>query len=470
MNDILLINTEEKGYEERLLPLELISIAGFLEKHEITVKIIDFNIEKKSLEHWLSLYSPKILGIWGTTINRFESFNLARTAKLFSKEIITIYLGPNATFTANQVLKDIKEIDFVIRGEGEDVLYDLLKTYSTDQNFEKIRGLSFRLDDNPVDNPPASRLHLDSLPEPAYHLLDIKKYKIMLDFIKKKGIAVSSSRGCLHHCNFCIASRMYNNLLTVRSAKNVVDEIENLLKTYHLQGVRFLDTVLTLDREHVENLCDEFINRNLNIPWECEIRPGTVDESLIEKMKKAGCYLIGVGIESGSQKVLDLMRRGTNVEQAQRLLQLCNKAGLKIKAFFSFGHISETMTDVEKTFEFIEQNRSLMSKIEYSIGIKIFPGTYLETYARKNNLMPSDFTWTKPYDEPRNETIMQPRNIPILIQPQLGYEELETIALRIYSQKISGWEGIKSGITKITKPEKFKKFQQFLKLKFKQFK
>ncbi len=470
MSGILLINTEEKGYEEKLLPLELISIAGYLEKHEIPVKIIDLNFEKKPLEHWLHLCQPKFLGIWGTTVNRFESFNIARKTKLFNKDIVTIYLGPNATFTATQVLKDIKDIDFVIRGEGEEVLYNLLKTYSTDQNFKKIRGLSFRLDDNPVDNPPATRLHLDSLPEPAYHLLDLKKYEIKLDFIKQKGISISSSRGCLYHCNYCVASRMYNNLLTVRSPKNVVDEIENLLKKYHLQGIRFVDTVLTLDREHIENLCEEIIQRNLNLPWECEIRPGTVDESLIKKMKNAGCYLIGVGIESGSQKVLDLMRRGTTVEQVQNLLQLCNQFGLKVKAFFSFGHISETMTDVEKTFEFIEQNRLLINKIEYSIGIRIYPGTYLETYARKNNLMPTDFSWTKPYDEPRNETIMQPRNIPILIQPQLGYEELETIALRIYSQKISGWEGIKSGIAKITNPEKLKKLQQFLKLKFKQFK
>lgn len=470
MISILLINTEEKGSSEKLLPLELASISGFLEAHEISVKIVDFNIERKSLEHWLSTYQPKFLGIWGTTINRFESFKIAHNAKSFNKEIITIYLGPNATFTANQVLRDIKDIDFVIRGEAEETIFNLLSAFSTDQNFDKIRGLSFRRDDNPIDNPPAPRLHLDSLPPPAYHLLDIKKYEIKMDFINKKGISVSSSRGCLHHCNFCIASRMYNNLLTVRSTKNVVDEIEELLKRYHFQGIRFSDLVLTLDREHIENLCDEIINRNLSFPWECKVHPGTVDEKLMEKMKKAGCYSISVGIESGSQKVLDLMRRGTSVEQTQNLLQLCNQAGIKVKAFFSFGHVSETITDIEKTFEFIEQNRQLMHKIEYSIGVRISPGTYLETYAKKNNLMPSDFEWTKPYDEPRNETIMQPRNIPILIQPQLGYDELESIALRIYSQKISGWDGIKSGITKITQPEKIKKLQQFLKLKFKQFK
>jgi len=464
---ILLINPADKGIPDKMPPLDLASIASFLEENGISVKIVDFNIEKKTLEHWLSFYQPKFLGISGTTHNRFESFRIANLAKTFNKEIITIYCGSHATFTANETLRNISEIDFVIRGEGEEIFLELLKTFSADQKFEKIRGLSFRMDDTVVDNPSAGRLHLDSLPQPAYHLLDMKKYEIKMEFIKKRGISVASSRGCLHHCNFCLASRMFNNLLTVRSAKNVVDEIEKLLKEYHFQAIKFVDCVLTLDREHIENLCDEAVNRNLQFPWEAEIRPGTVDEFLLEKMQKAGCYYVDIGIESASQKVLDLMRKGITIEQIQKSLEMCNQFGFKIKAFFSFGHISETMADVEKTFEFIVNNRPLITTAQNTVGVRIYPGTYLETYARKNNLLPGDFKWSKPYEELRNETIMQPKNIPILIQPQLGYDELESIALRIYSERISGWEGLKAGIIKLTKSEKLKKFQQFLRLKFK---
>ncbi|MCX7994375.1 MAG: B12-binding domain-containing radical SAM protein [candidate division WOR-3 bacterium] len=467
MNEVLLINPEEKEISEKLPPLEIASIAAFLEEKGISVKIVDFNVEKKGLEHWLSSYQPKFLGIWGTPLNRFESFRLARIAKSVNKDLIVVLLGPYATFTALQVLQDIPEIDFVIRGEGENVFYELIKAFGTDLDFEKIRGLSFRMDNNPVQNPPALRLHLDSLPPPSYHLLNMKRYEIKMDFIKKRGISISSSRGCLHRCNFCLTGKMYNNLLTVRSPRHVVDEVEKLLKIYHFEAIKFVDSVLSLDREHIENLCDEIINRNLKLPWECEVCPGTVDEQLLEKMKQAGCYLVNIGIESGSQKVLDLMRKGITVEQAEHLLQLCAESGIKVKAFFSFGHISETMADVEKTFEFIERNRDLMSRVEYTIGIRIYPGTYLEEYAIKNNLLPADFKWTEPYDEPRNETIMQPRSIPILIQPQLGYDELESIALRIYSEKISGWENLKSSITKLTQPDKLKKLQQFLRLKFK---
>ncbi|MEO0205966.1 MAG: radical SAM protein [candidate division WOR-3 bacterium] len=468
MIDILLVNPAEKGGSfEKMPPLGLASLASFLEENGISVKIVDLEVEKKPLEHWLSLYQPKFLGISGTTHTRFESFKLARQAKTFNKEIVTIYGGINATFTANETLRNIPEIDFVVRGEGEEILLELLKTFNSDQKFEKIRGLSFRMDDTIVDNPPGSRLHLDSLPPPAYHLLEMKKYEMKMEFVKKRGISALTSRGCLYRCSFCSASRMFNNLLTVRSARNVVDEIEKLLKQYHFQAVKFFDSALTLDRDHIETLCDEIIARNMDFPWECEVRVGTADETLLEKMRKAGCYYIDIGIESASQKVLDLMRKGITVEQVQKLLDMSHQLGFKIKAFFSFGHISETMADVEKTFEFIEKNREIITTVASGAGIRIYPGTYLENYARKNSLLPPDFQWSKPYEEPRNESIMQAKDIPILIQSELGYEELEAIALRIYSNRFGGWEGFKRGIAKITNPEKIKKLSQLLKLKIK---
>lgn len=468
MIDILLVNPGEKeGFFERVPPLGLASLAGFLEANDISVKIIDFEIERKPLEHWLSLYQPKFLGISGTTHTRFESFRLAHLAKIFNKEIITIYGGIHATFTAHKTLLNIPEIDFVVRGEGEDVLLELLKSFASDQRFDRIRGLSFRMDGQPVDNPPSNRLHLDSLPQPAYHLLNMKKYEIKMDFINKKGISFLTSRGCPYRCSFCSASRIFNNLLTVRSAKNVVVEIEKLLKEYNFQAIKFFDSALTLDREHIENLCDEIINRNLKFPWECEVRLGTVDLPLLEKMQKAGCYYVDIRIESASQKVLDLMRKGITIEQSEELLTMCKTLGIKTRVFFSFGHISETMNDVEKTFEFIEKNNDKITTIVSDAGIRIYPGTYLEEYARKNHLLPDNFEWSMPYDEEWNELIFQDRSVPILIQPQLGRRELEQIALRIYSQRYSGWEGFKKGIAKLADPQKLRKLQSLIKLKFK---
>jgi radical SAM superfamily enzyme YgiQ (UPF0313 family) len=346
-------------------------------------------------------------------------------------------------------------------------MFELLRAYRSDADFSTVKGLTYRSNGEVIENPPAPRLTLDLLPRPAYGLLNMKKYQLRMEFLNRRAISVVTSRGCLYRCTFCSASKMFNHLVTTQSAKNVVDDIEYLFKNYGYSGIKFFDSTLTCDRDHIEALCREISTREMSFPWECEIRVGSVDEKLLTAMKKAGCYYVNVGIESGSQKVLDIMRKGCTVEQTQELLHLCKDAGIKVKAFFSFGHISETMADVDLTFDFIEKNKDLISIVASGAGVRIYPGTYLETYARQKKLLPDDFTWTAPYDNERNESILQTRSVPLLIQPQLGYDELEQIALRIYSKRFSGWEGFKRGITKVVKPAKLKKLSQLVKLKVK---
>lgn len=468
MIDILLVNPKEKGgFFEKMPPLGLLCIAANLEKYGWTVKIVDFEVENRNLNYWLSQYEPQFLGISGTTHTRFESFNLAKEAKRFNQEIITIYGGVHATFTALDTLKNIKEIDIVLRGEGERTLLELIRVFKMGRKFLKIEGLSYRDNGKIIENPMAGRLNLDSLPGPAYHLLDMKKYSLNMEFVKKRGISLITSRGCLARCSFCSASRMFNHQITTRSAKNVLDEVEYLFKEYGFEGIKIFDSTLTIDKKHINSLCGEITGRGLIFPWECEIRIGTVEQKLLEKMKKAGCYYVNFGIESASQRVLDLMRKGITIKQAEELLKLCYGLGIKTKVFFSFGHIGETTADVQKTFEFIDKHQHLITTVASGAGVRIYPGTYLEDYARKNNLLPENFQWSEPYNDNRLKDIFQTRCVPVLVQPQLGYEELEKIALQIYHRRFSGWEGFKRGITKLTKPDKLKKLTKFLKLRIK---
>ncbi len=205
-----------------------------------------------------------------------------------------------------------------------------------------------------------------------------------------------------------------------------------------------------------------------HFPWECEIRVGTVDKELLIKMKEAGCYYVDFGIESASQKVLDLMRKGFKIEAGQELLDWCFEIGLKTKVFFSFGHIGETMADAEETFKFIEKNRSKISTLACGAGIRIYPGTYLETYARENGLLPTDFSWSAEYDDRYLGYLSQDRSVPLLIQPQLGYKELADIRLRIVGERFKGWKGLKLGVKKMVRFRNFKKFLSTLLLYIKQ--
>jgi radical SAM superfamily enzyme YgiQ (UPF0313 family) len=222
-----------------------------------------------------------------------------------------------------------------------------------------------------------------------------------------------------------------------------------------------------MKRNHINAFCDEIIRRGLIFPWECEIRVGTVDQELLEKMKNAGCYYVNFGIESASQRILNCMRKGFTIEEAEELLLLCNNVRIKTKVFFSFGHIGETMKDVEDTFAFIDKHEKYITTVASGAGVRIYPGTHLETYAYQNALLRKNFSWSQPYDDKRLETILQTRCVPVLIQPQLGFAELENIALRIYSRRFRGWKGFKRGIKKIMDRDKLKKLWQLMKLRTK---
>lgn len=465
MIDVLLVNPKETGgFFERMPPLGLAYIAANLEKQGLSVRIVDFEIDNTSLTTWLEKLQPQFLGISGTTHTRFESFRLAQEAKKHNREIITVYGGVHATFTPVDTLQTIPVIDFVVKGEGEHTMVTLVDAVKHDRPLEKVLGIAYRDGDGVCETKPAERIQdLDGLPKPAFYLLDMKKYALNMEFVNKKGISLITSRGCQAKCVFCSASRMFDYRVTTHSAARVLDELGFLFDTCNFQGVKIFDSTFTMKREHVSALCTEIIRHNLVFPWECEIRVGTVDEQLLTQMRDAGCYYVNFGIESASQKVLNTMRKGFTVKQAEELIDLCKKVGVKTKVFFSYGHIGETMDDVQKTFDFIEKHENNITTIASGAGVRIYPGTYLEKYARIHGLLPVDFQWSQPYDEPRLGGILQTRNVPVFIQPQLGYAELEDIALRIYRKRFGGWVGLRRGIKKVSDREKLRKLMQLVK-------
>lgn len=470
MVDILFVNPKEHGhFFEKMPPLGLAYMAANIEKNGYTVKILDLEVSDGQFKSYLQEYKPDFVGITGTTHTRFESFSLAKQTKEFNSDIITIYGGVHATFTDLEILQYIPYIDYVVRGEGEYAIVQLLDALTKNKDLKKVRGLTFRKNGMIEQNSRVIRIDpLDSLPAPAYHLLDMANYSLKMEFINKQGISMITSRGCQARCSFCSASRMFDHQVTMHSAQRIVDDIELLSNEYGYEGIKFFDSTLTMCRQHIVELCQEITRRQLSFPWECEIRVGTVDRELLKKMVDAGCYYVNFGIESASQKVLNKMRKGFNIEQGQKLLDWCADVGLKTKVFFSFGHIGETMDDVNTTFRFIDQNAEKITTVASGAGVRIYPGTYLEEYAVKNGLLPVDFKWSLPYDDKRLESILQTPSVPLLLQPQLGFAELEKIALRIYRRRFSGWQGFKRGLSRATDPGKLKKLWKLFNVQLKQ--
>jgi anaerobic magnesium-protoporphyrin IX monomethyl ester cyclase len=223
---------------------------------------------------------------------------------------------------------------------------------------------------------------LDSLPFPARHLLPMDKYTILG---KKSTIGnIISSRGCPFYCTFCESSLLFGRMFRARSPKNVVDEMKQLINEYHPKTIEFSDDLFTLNMKRTETICDEIRRRGLDIPWACSSRVDTVSRSLLRKMKKAGCILIYYGVESGSQRVLNLMRKHIKIEQIIKAIKWTKEVGIEILASFIIGFPGETREDMQKTIAFAK--RLDVDYAQFSFATP-YPGTELYQMAKEKGLL-----------------------------------------------------------------------------------
>lgn len=378
----------------------------------------------------LKKYGPDLIGIsFGTQI-RFSAFELARLVKKNFPGIPVVVGGPHPTLTPQDTLENIPEIDVVVRGEGEISFLNLVRNIESGSNdFSGIKGISFRDKNGAIrHNPPEIPIHdLDSLPLPARDLLPIEKYDKTTTLSNKRALNIMTSRGCPYWCVYCSTSEQWGHSIRHRSPKSVVDEIELILKNYSfIEGIRFFDDVLTMDKKRVLEICSEILRRKLNFVWECEARANTIDKELVLAMKKAGCEFIDLGIESGSDRILKNIKKGITVEQAIAAAKTIKEAGIGMKAFFMHGLPGETYEDIKKTV-------FLSRYLHYNLGVEgttqgisvIYPGTELEKIAKESGTLPKDFSWAKYYERDRSYPPLDPCiYMPIFEQPNLTYEQI----------------------------------------------
>lgn len=463
--DVLLINPKniKSQVHDIMPPLGLVSIGCVLEKNGFSVSILD--LELRPLDFDLNTYirnlSPKVVGISGTSHSRFESFRIADITKQVSDKIITVYGGCHATFTAEDTLTHIKSIDYVVHGEGEATFLELVKFIkSGNGTADTIAGISFRRNNKAIHNPPRDRIFdLDSIPY-SRHLLEMDKYDVRLDFLNVPATSFITSRGCPYNCSFCSASAMFGTTYTMRSAINIVAEIEYCIEKFNIKGFKFFDSTLTASKKHITSLIEELKARKINLPWECEIRVNTVDKPLLEAMKGVGCYYVNFGVESVSERVLKTMGKGITIQQITDVMKWCKELDIKTKVFFSFGHIDETLDDSKKTFAFIDKHINYITHLSVALGVRVYPGTRVENHARENRLLPKDFSWSEPFKD-IDEYPIATDNVPLLLQPSYGIKELKKCYYRLYKTELKrDIKGLKSVIGKLKNIKSFSDLSQ----------
>lgn len=365
------------GDEKSLYPLGILYIAACLEKKGHTVKVIDVAAESKTLEDILSAIAsdkPRIIGISSMTTSIHSAVSLAKSIKARFGNDILVGLGGVHMCCDPTFLERMPYFDFGIIGEGEKSFIDIV---------EKVKGGSLV---RGVIHGQAYE-DLDQIPFPARHLINSAIYKRdeQMEFeVPTAGIL--GSRGCPFGCSFCCIPAI-GQKVRIRSAKNVVDEMESIYDFCRGQ-YNFNDDCMTLSKKHTLEFCQEVIDRKLKIRWIASTRANALDEEMVKALKRAGCTDLYFGVESGSERIRNsVIKKKVTDEQIAKAVALCRKHRILSNLFLMVGFPGETKEDMLKTVH-------IGSKVKADVvGIHItmpLPGTEIFEYAVKNHILPSD--------------------------------------------------------------------------------
>jgi radical SAM superfamily enzyme YgiQ (UPF0313 family) len=295
-------------------------------------------------------FQPDIIGIQSMT-STFPSVRIvARIAKDVYPEVPIMIGGVHPSTVPDEVMTD-ENVDFAVCGEGELTTLELVQALlKRTTDFSGITGLCYRDDNQIKKNPPREFIKdLDSLPFPARHLvLDPELYSSEFG-------AIVMGRGCPYMCTFCSAKVLWTRKVRSRSAANVIAEIKHVKEKYGVRSFAFQDDTLTFDKKRLLDLCYLLIDSGLNIHWSSFSRVDVITDEILPILKKSGCYNLGFGIESGSERTLRVMKKHINLSQAFHARELLKKHGIEFSCCFLIGTPDETKEDLRASIEFLRK-------------------------------------------------------------------------------------------------------------------
>lgn len=380
-------------------PLGLAYLAAVSETEGHSVDIVDadvLGITLSQLKHRIERDQPDIVGVTSTTPTVNDALKVVKIAKEACPKAVTVMGGPHVSFLPFETMRRNPYLDIICIGEGEKTAVELTQVTEKKGNLHDVKGIAYRSNDKIIINEPRELIRdLDSLPFPARHLLPMKEYTVLGEKISIGSMI--TSRGCPYQCVFCSSSLLFGKKFRARSAKNVVDEMEHLRHVYKAKYVEFLDDIFTLNKKRVVEICHEILARHLDMEWVCSSRVDIISRELMKIMKKAGCTTIYFGVESGNQRILNLMKKGIKIEQAVRAVKWAKKVGIETAVTFIIGMLGETKDEIKRTIQFAQKLKP--DYAQFSIATP-FPGTELFTTARKRGLIQtedwSQYTVMKP--------------------------------------------------------------------------
>lgn len=385
-----------------LPPTDLMYLAAIAEQCGYEAKIKDYSLGGDLIQD-IREFQPDYL-IANIATPTFKSDIMAvKAVKELLPKVTTIVKGaPFLTYNSNTIYEN-PFIDYVIMGEPELTLKDILSGVPN----EEILGICYRDNFQPVknENRPFNN-NLDALPFPARHLVNNDIYT-RPDNGKVQAV-IKVSRGCPFHCFFCLATPVAGAKVRTRSAENIIAEIRECVEKYNIKNFLFWADTFNFDREWTMNLCQKISESGLKITWSSNTRANTMDDEMAKAMYKAGCRLVSIGVESGSQSILNNICKRITLDDVRRTVKILKKNKIKIYNYFVIGLPWETEETVEETIKFaIELDSNFISFYTATP----LPGTRYFAYAMTNQLVEGNLDFTSAYYQPvvRSHTLTKER-------------------------------------------------------------
>lgn len=334
----------------------------------------------------LDEFDPDVVGFSVLTPEVGSANKFSALAKQRRKDRVVIWGGHHVTFLPDDVL-GYGTVDVVVRGEGEMTSVELMSALSSERmRMNDVKGISFR-EGNIIRHTPDRELvqDLDSFPFPAHHLsLFPQAYKRM------DRIGIMTNRGCPFRCGYCSSPAFTKKTVRFRSFNNVLEEIRHVMTYYNKNVVSILDDNFTINKKNVIDLCEHMINADIKVSWDTMTRADILTEDVVKLLKRAGCCGIAIGIESGSERVLEMIKKGVRLDKVADAFDLLYRYDIPSGANFIIGFPEETREDIMKTFDVMKKIKTV--NINFNIFEPI-PGSPLLEDCNRLELIPKDVDW-----------------------------------------------------------------------------
>jgi radical SAM superfamily enzyme YgiQ (UPF0313 family) len=348
-------NQEQGVWTTLWPPISLTTAAAVLEEAGHKAEVLDCAAQEVDLRVLLEKIGAGAYSLvaWSAATPSIKSdLALANEIKEIDSDIRTAAFGTHVTALAEECLRETPGLDVIVRNEPEESLLALVEGLEKDAPLGDIAGISYKDSDGQIVHNPRRPFigNLDSLPFPAWHLLDLERYRLPLK--GDRFLMLAPIRGCPYPCNFCTAKTYYGNRPRRKSIPRVMEEIKHVVRRFGIHQFFIWADTFTADRDYVTQFCQAIREKGLDVGWTCNSRVDTVDQGLLRAMAKAGCWMISYGMESGNQAVLDQANKGIKVEQCREAARMARAAGIKVAGHFVLGLPGESEETLKETLRF----------------------------------------------------------------------------------------------------------------------